>query len=124
MSAFLAGVIFAIGLCLSGMTQPGKVIAFLDVTGDWDPSLAFVMMGAIGVHVFFARRRPAVAAKVLPVTPRLLIGSALFGIGWGLGGYCPGPALVSLVALAPVTLAFVAAMVVGMLLVPAATSRN
>ena len=122
--AFVAGVTFAIGLGLSGMTQPAKVIAFLDVAGAWDPSLAFVMLGAIGVHFVFARRvRPGGAPRFatafsLPLSTgidrRLLLGAALFGIGWGIAGFCPGPAVVSVVTLAPTALGFVAAMLVAM----------
>ncbi len=124
----IAGVIFAIGLGVSGMTDPGKVIAFLDVAGAWDPSLAFVMAGAIGVHFVFARRalvRPVTlsgAPIALPtkvgIDGRLLLGSALFGVGWGAAGFCPGPALVSAVGgLGLTALVFVGAMVAGMLLV-------
>ena len=122
--AFVAGLTFAMGLGISGMTQPTKVIAFLDVTGAWDPSLAFVMLGAIGVHLVFARRVQSVAAPrfapafSLPLTTgidrRLLLGAALFGIGWGIAGFCPGPAVVSVVTLAPTAIAFVASMLVGM----------
>ena len=122
--AFVAGVTFAIGLGISGMTQPAKVIAFLDVAGAWDPSLAFVMLGAIGVHLVFTRRARAggaprfASAFSLPLTTgidrRLLIGASLFGIGWGIAGFCPGPAVVSVVTLAPTALAFVAAMLVAM----------
>ena len=122
--AFLAGLTFAIGLGISGMTQPAKVIAFLDVTGAWDPSLAFVMLGAVGVHLVFARRLKTGAAPrfapsfALPLTTgidrRLLLGAALFGIGWGIAGFCPGPAVVSVVTLAPTALAFVAAMLIAM----------
>ena len=122
--AFVAGLTFAIGLGISGMTQPAKVIAFLDVTGAWDPSLAFVMLGAIGVHFAFARRvQSAAAPRFAPafsfpiatgIDRRLLLGAALFGIGWGIAGFCPGPAVVSVVTLAPTSIAFVAAMLVGM----------
>ena len=122
--AILSGVVFAVGLGVSGMTQPAKVTAFLDVSGRWDPSLGVVMLGAIGTHFFFARRARVGAAppfaerKQSPgsntVDARLVVGAALFGIGWGLGGLCPGPAIVSLVALAPQTVAFVAAMIAGM----------
>lgn len=97
------GFIFGLGLMISGMAQPQKVIGFLDLRGDWDPSLAFVMMGAIAVH-FLAYRVVARVPKPLwggawalptrrDVDGRLLLGAALFGAGWGLGGYCPGPAL-------------------------------
>jgi uncharacterized membrane protein YedE/YeeE len=123
--AALAGLIFAIGLGLSGMTQPAKVMAFLDVRGGWDPSLAFVMVGAIAVHFVFARRavaggRPLLADRYeLPratkIDGRLLVGALLFGIGWAMAGFCPGPAVVSVVTLAPSTLLFVGAMAAGML---------
>jgi hypothetical protein len=123
--AFGSGVVFALGLGISGMTQPSKVLAFLDVAGAWDPTLAFVMMGAIGVHLMFARRAltakaPLLAPKfVLPgkktIDAPLVIGSTIFGIGWGIGGLCPGPALVAIVTLRPAALAFLAAMVIGML---------
>jgi uncharacterized membrane protein YedE/YeeE len=116
--AFVAGVIFAAGLGLSGMTDPRNVLAFLDVTGAWDPSLALVMAGAIGVHALVAHRvRPAPAsAATARIDRRLILGAALFGLGWGVAGFCPGPAIVSLASFAPATLAFVAAMVAGMLL--------
>ena len=104
-TAFAAGVVFGIGLILSGMTDPAKVIGFLDIAGNWDPSLAFVMAGAIAVGVFafaFARKRSASLfgdAMRLPtrrdVDLRLVLGSVIFGIGWGLAGFCPGPALVA-----------------------------
>lgn len=122
---FLAGVIFAIGLGISGMTQPAKVIGFLDLVSGWDPSLAFVMCGAIGVHFVAYRLQPTFkkplyeAAFQIPkrtdLPPQLFIGSALFGAGWALGGFCPGPALVSVVSLHPQALTFVVAMLVGML---------
>ncbi|MCO4892615.1 hypothetical protein MKD50_24810 [Cupriavidus sp. WGtm5] len=124
--ALLAGLVFGIGLILSGMANPAKVLGFLDLAGMWDPSLAFVMAGAIGVGVVafvLARRRqrswlglpmqwPALAA----VTPRLLLGSAAFGVGWGLAGFCPGPALVALGAGYAKAWGFVAAMLAGMAL--------
>ena len=106
--AFVAGLIFALGLGISGMTLPQKVIGFLDVTGAWDYSLAFVMGGAVvvyGIAYQLVRRmeKPRYAAKFhLPTSRkidwRLLLGAMLFGAGWGLGGFCPGPALVSLPA--------------------------
>lgn len=119
----LSGVVFAIGLGVSGMTLPQKVIGFLDVT-DWDPSLAFVMIGAIAVH-FVAYRiqgsmnKPKMAEKFqIPsrndISPQLIMGAILFGAGWGLGGFCPGPALVSLTSLNPTVLIFVGAMLAGM----------
>ena len=118
-TALIAGVIFGVGLCVSGMTDPKNVIAFLDVTGGWSPKLAFVMVGAIAVHAGWLRwtARGAILGSSPPqaqVDGASLVGAALFGIGWGLSGYCPGPALVALGtgALAPVV--FVAAMVAGM----------
>ena len=120
---FFAGIVFAVGLGISGMTNPAKVIGFLDVTGAWDPSLAFVMGGAIGIHVLVAQwakkaQRPLWAdAFVLPtradIDGRLLAGAALFGLGWGTAGYCPGPALVSLVGLTTGALTFCASMIAG-----------
>ncbi len=101
--AFLSGLLFGIGLLLSGMTDPQRVLAFLDVAGAWNPALALVMGGAVGVAlpVFaYARSRGnSLAGQALAridrktITPRLVLGSALFGVGWGLGGICPGPAL-------------------------------
>jgi uncharacterized membrane protein YedE/YeeE len=122
--AFFSGSVFAIGLALSGMTQPAKVIAFLDVTGHWDPSLAFVMVGAIAVHFLFLRMTrkratPFYASQFVTPTlsridSRLLVGAALFGLGWGIAGFCPGPAVVSIVTGAAPTLLFVASMLAGM----------
>ena len=124
-AALLAGLLFGAGLCISGMTWPAKVTGFLDVAGAWDPSLVFVMAGAVGTYAvcgFFIRRRGAPllaggfeAAPAAKVDPRLLGGAAIFGIGWGLSGYCPGPAIVSLAALAPVTLVFMIAVCAGMI---------
>lgn len=121
--AFGSGLVFALGLGLSGMTRPSKILGFLDVLGGWDPSLAFVMVGAIGVHFFFVRRaRKAASPRLAPrftwppekrIDARLLAGAAVFGIGWGLAGYCPGPALVALATLGPGVLVFVAAMAAG-----------
>jgi uncharacterized protein len=125
--AALAGALFGAGLLVSGMTQPARVIGFLDVTRAWDPSLAFVMAGAILVNAvafwWIARRRAAPwfgGAFDLPtrrdVDLPLVAGAALFGIGWGLVGYCPGPALVTAAAGSASGATFVAAMLVGMLL--------
>jgi len=124
MAALAAGFVFGIGLLLSGMTDPGKVIGFLDVFGDWDPSLAFVMGGAILVGFFafaLAGRRARTflgGAMHLPtrrdVDRRLVGGSIVFGIGWGLAGFCPGPALVSFAAGIEKAAVFVAAMLAGM----------
>lgn len=123
-TAFLSGALFAAGLTLGGMTQPEKVTGFLDVTGAWDPSLAFVMMGAVGLNVvlfrFVLRRTGPVFGGIfqLPsrkdVDGRLVAGAAIFGAGWGLGGYCPGPGLVSLAAGRLPALVFVLAMAAGM----------
>ena len=123
--AFLAGLIFGTGLILSGMVNPAKVLGFLDLAGRWDPSLALVMAGAIAVGLpgFFVagRRQKTLLATpmLLPATrridARLVIGSVLFGAGWGLAGFCPGPALVALGAGYGKALAFVAAMIAGML---------
>ncbi len=126
LTAFLSGLIFAIGLGLSGMTNPANVIGFLDIAGHWDFRLAFVMGGAIAVHaalrpLIHKRERPLFAEKfpsfsVTKVDPKLLAGAAIFGVGWGLGGYCPGPALTSLASGATQLLIFVPAMFAGMYL--------
>ncbi len=125
MTAFFAGFVFALGLGISGMTLPSKVIGFLNLTGEWDPSLAFVMIGAISVHTIAwnlwlkKKSRPVLALHFsLPefkkVDKRLIFGAVLFGIGWGLAGFCPGPALVSLVSLHKGVIIFVLAMIAGM----------
>ena len=124
LAQFIAALVFGIGLVISGMANPAKVLNFLDVAGSWDPSLAFVMGGAlavtmIGYRLVLARPKPILApAFLLParraIDARLLLGAAIFGIGWGLAGFCPGPALTSLGLGAPGTLAFVPAMLVGM----------
>jgi uncharacterized membrane protein YedE/YeeE len=125
-TSLLAGLLFGAGLALSGMSNPRKVIAFLDVGGAWDPSLAFVMLGAIAVH-FLAYRwvsgsaRPLFAdefaiPKLRQIDPKLVAGSALFGAGWGIGGYCPGPGVVSLGAGSRDALVFLTTMVLGWLL--------
>lgn len=123
-SAFVCGLIFSLGLGMAGMTQPTKIIAFLDVAGSWDPSLLFVMAGAVslGLVLFpsvLKRRAPILGTKFLMpekagVDTRLLTGSALFGIGWGLSGLCPGPALVSLVTAQPAVFVFVSSMIAGL----------
>jgi uncharacterized membrane protein YedE/YeeE len=119
--AFVAGVVFAFGLGVSGMTRPVKVINFLDFFGDWDPSLAFVMVGAIAVYAAAWQlvRRRAGSPLRMPgwdaVDARLIFGSAIFGVGWGVSGFCPGPAIVALVTLAPSVVLFVMAMSAGML---------
>lgn len=126
LTALLAGLIFGAGLAVSEMTNPAKVIAFLDVFGDWDPSLAFVMGGAvittaIGYRLVLRRRAPffdtgfQIPAR-RDLDARLIGGSALFGIGWGLVGLCPGPAIAALSFGGPQLLIFFAAMAAGMAL--------
>ena len=122
--ALVSGFIFGCGLILSGMTNPAKVVAFLDVTGAWDPSLALVMGGAMGVaglaFAFARGRRASLTGAPLQIPQsrkiesRLVFGSLMFGVGWGLGGLCPGPALVALVDGPSGVPIFVAAMLVGM----------
>jgi uncharacterized membrane protein YedE/YeeE len=122
-SALAAGVIFGVGLVVGGMTLPSKVIGFLDVAGDWDPSLAFVMAGGIAVFMplfrIISRRGAPVLTPTFAIPTRrdldgpLILGAALFGIGWGTAGYCPGPAITSLASLAPSSLLFAGAMVFG-----------
>jgi hypothetical protein len=125
--AFAAGLLFGLGLIISGMTDPAKVIAFLDFTGvagGWDPSLALVMGGAVSIHfvlfrVITKRASPLFDTRFhLPtrtdLDPKLITGSAIFGLGWGLGGYCPGPGLVSVPSASIGAIAFVAAMTLGM----------
>lgn len=125
-SSFLCGLVFAFGLGIGGMTQPAKVIGFLDVFGAWDPSLAFVMGGAVATHAILRRlvmRRTAPVLEAsfsLPtltsIDGRLLGGAALFGVGWGIAGFCPGPALVATGAGARAAIVFSAAMLAGMFL--------
>jgi uncharacterized protein len=122
--AWLAGLVFGVGLILGGMTNPAKVLAFLDITGDWDPSLAFVMMGAIAVGFFAfksaARRQlsrlgmPIHLPGTTLIDRKLVLGAALFGAGWGLAGFCPGPALASLLTGGSAVWLFVASMLAGM----------
>ncbi len=125
LAAFFSGLVFGAGLLISGMSDPGKVIGFLDVAGNWDPSLAFVMAGAILVG-FFAFRFASDRAKAflggamqLPtrrdIDLRLIGGSLVFGIGWGLAGFCPGPALVTMASGSDKAMIFVMAMLGGML---------
>ena len=125
-AALICGLVFGWGLLISGMVQPAKVSAFLDIFGAWDPSLAVVMIAALIVSVpgfMLAKRRerPILAAQsVWPskmgIDSQLVIGSALFGVGWGLVGLCPGPALENLATLSPRVIAFVVAMTAGMAL--------
>lgn len=122
--AYLAGLIFAVGLTLAGMTDPRTILAFLDVTGAWDPALLLVMGGAIPVFAlaFFSSRglaRPVLAQRfhhptLSTIDRRLLLGAAIFGVGWGWAGYCPGPALVSAAAGSGPALIFSLAMVLGL----------
>lgn len=137
-TAFLAGFLFSVGLGISGMTVPAKIVGFLDIFGEWDPSLAGVMGGGILVALIFYRR---VIAKGHPffasgfqiptrtdITPSLVIGGGMFGMGWGIAGFCPGPAVTSLVTGSTDILLFVGAMLAGMFLFrvvePALTRRN
>ena len=123
-TAFIAGLLFGSGLILSGMSNPAKVLSFLDIAGQWDPSLGFVMLGAILVaavafRVGGARARTVFGGDIhIPggarVDTRLVLGSVVFGVGWGLVGYCPGPALTSLGVGGWPTLLFVASMIAGM----------
>jgi len=121
--ALASGLLFGLGLAVSGMTRPEKVRGFLDFFRHWDPSLTFVMGGAVLVHavayrLITRRSSPVFAAKFALPTRRdldakLLVGAGVFGVGWGLGGYCPGPGITSLVTGAAPVAAFVAAMLVG-----------
>jgi uncharacterized membrane protein YedE/YeeE len=130
----LSGLLFAVGLALSGMTQPAKVASFLDVAGRWDPSLALVMCGALLVYFAADRvarglRRPWAAPAFAPRGPetidgRLLGGAALFGVGWGLSGFCPGPALVSVGAATRSALWFLPAMAAGLALARLVAPRS
>jgi uncharacterized protein len=124
LTGLVAGLLFGVGLAVSEMINPAKVLNFLDIFGAWDPSLAFVMLGAvvtaaIGYRLVLRRERPLFeAAFTLPtrqdIDAKLLAGGAIFGIGWGLGGYCPGPAISGLAFGAIETIVFVAAMAAGM----------
>jgi uncharacterized membrane protein YedE/YeeE len=125
LSEFIVGLLFGWGLLISGMTDPGKVIGFLDLAGSWDPSLALVMGGAIAVGFFafgMAKKRTRNffgGALHLPtsrdIDKRLLLGALLVGAGWGLAGFCPGPGIVSMAAGQPKAVLFVVAMLAGML---------
>lgn len=125
-AALVVGFIFALGLGLSGMTQPQKIVGFLDLFGNWDPSLIFVMVGAIVVHFItykLIRRRssPLLSSQwhvptKTEITPALVLGSFIFGVGWALGGFCPGPAVTSLASFESRPLVFVISMLLGMFL--------
>lgn len=124
LTALLCGILFGTGLAVSGMTDTAKVVGFLDIFGDWVPDLAFVMGGAVCVTLIsfrfiLKRPRPVLASDFhLPtnklIDSRLLVGAVMFGIGWGIYGYCPGPAISALVYLDSKTLIFVLAMLLGM----------
>lgn len=136
----LTGLLFGLGLCLSGMADPSVVLGFLDLAGSWNPTLLFVMAGGvsvtfIGYRIVLGRKRPLWSKSFqLPtataVDAPLISGAVIFGIGWGLAGYCPGPALVSLASGRPQVLVFVVAMLAGMIFVrwmrarPRATIAN
>ena len=121
---FLSGVLFSLGLGVSGMTQPEKVSSFLNIAGNWDPSLILVMLGASGTYflghtVMFRRSVPVLFSHLVrasrdDLSLSLVGGSALFGVGWGMIGFCPGPALVALVTGYPPVIVFVVSMAVGM----------
>ena len=125
LTSMLSGLVFGLGLIISGMANPAKVLGFLDLAGAWDPSLALVMAGAIAVGFFaflIAKRRTLslIGAEMkLPtathIDKRLVAGGTLFGMGWGIAGFCPGPGLVALGMGEPKALVFVAAMLVGMI---------
>lgn len=126
--SFVAGVVFAIGLVVAGINQPAKVLNFVDVLGDWDPSLGVVMLAAVAVihpfHRWNQRRAgtPGFRIKRGPIDWKLLLGAVVFGIGWGLGGLCPGPSVVSIVSGAPAALVLFGAMLVGMTPFPGSAS--
>jgi uncharacterized protein len=131
--ALASGALFSLGLAMSGMTDPAKVVGFLDVTGAWDPTLLFVMAGAVLVFGIAWRASRRLRAPVLAprfselaerIDRRLISGALLFGAGWGIAGYCPGPALASLGAGAAGSAAFVIAMVAGMYLHELVTRRR
>lgn len=132
-SALLAGLLFGGGLLISGMSDPARVLGFLDVAGAWDPSLAFVMAGAIAVaapafawvrrHERTLRWEPVSLPDRRTLTPRLIGGSALFGLGWGLVGLCPGPALVVTALGVPRALAFVVPLAIGLALASVLSRR-
>lgn len=124
LGALLSGLVFGLGLVISGMTQPARILGFLDVFGVWDPTLAFVMGGALaialpGFYLARGRKRPLLAPQFRWPTRKdidapLVVGAVLFGVGWGLVGLCPGPAIVNLATFMPQVFLFVVAMAVGM----------
>ncbi len=130
LTALVAGLLFGSGLLISGMTNPANVLAFLDLAGEWRPTLAFVMGGAVlaAAPAFFYARRHRRTPSALPIRlpnrtlidTRLVFGSSIFGIGWGLSGICPGPALILLTSGSAPAFVFVGTVIVGMWLTPAA----
>jgi len=132
--AWVTGLLFGFGLALSGMTHPRKVLDFLDLAGPWDPSLAFVMVGAvavatIGFRSVLRRSRPWLdpqyhVTKKTQIDHRLIVGAGLFGVGWGIGGYCPGPAIALLAAPNWELWAFLPSMLAGSLLARRWLSRR
>lgn len=134
LSEFFIGMLFGLGLIIAGMTDPSKVIAFLDLGGAWDPSLGFVMGGAIlvglGAFALAKQRTASFLGGTMqwptnsPIDQRLVVGSVLFGAGWALAGYCPGPAIVSLGTGHPKAVVFVLAMLGGMALFELAEARR
>jgi uncharacterized membrane protein YedE/YeeE len=134
LSAFASGLLFTLGLALSGMTRPSKILGFLDIGGHWDPSLALVMAGAVAVYAIAVRAsrrmsRPVVAGEfVEPAASRidapLVVGALIFGAGWALAGYCPGPAFAALGAGIPKAGFFVGAMIAGMSFARVVRSRK
>ena len=126
LAAGVAGLIFGIGLVIAGMTQPHKVVGFLDIFGNWDPALMFVMGGAVTLHLVtyrLVRKRPTpivVSKWQVPtkteLTKALMIGAVLFGAGWGLAGFCPGPAITSLASFDVSVVIFVVSMLTGMVI--------
>lgn len=132
--ALCAGIVFGLGLIVGGMTNPAKVLAFLDITGDWDPSLAFVMLGAIAIGFFAFRAASKRSVTVLGlqvhlpgttlIDRKLVIGAVLFGTGWGLAGFCPGPAVASVMTGGSDVWLFVASMLLGMGLHTIAVQRG
>ena len=133
-AAYLVGLVFGTGIALSGMMNPAKVLNFFDIAGTWDPSLAFVMAGALAVTVpgyrlVFRRPRPVLddrfhLPKAAAIDTRLVAGAAVFGIGWGIGGFCPGGALPALGTGRPEVAVFVAALVAGILATRAVLDRR
>ena len=121
--SLLSGIIFGLGLTVSSMTNPAKVIGFLDITGNWDPSLMFVMLGAIAISAPFFyllrnKNKPLFDSNfeiptIKNLDKKLVLGASIFGIGWGMVGFCPGPAIASLALLKPVSIMFVIAMASG-----------